>query len=100
MTRKKILFGIIPLVGFVILVTGLSPASAKTVKVEFTAMETEVVIDNKGTTYKAWTFNGQFPGPVVRATEGDTIEFSLTNPKRITTMPDSNLSIDLILSCP
>lgn len=40
-----------------------------------------MVIDNKGTTYQAWTFNGQFPGPVVRATEGDTIEFSLTNPK-------------------
>ena len=58
-----------------------SPAWAKTVKVEFTAMETEVGVDNKGTTYKAWTFNGQFPGPVVRATEGDTIEFSLTNPK-------------------
>src|SRR5512132_934156 len=56
-------------------------AEAKTVKVEFTAVETEVVIDNKGTKYKAWTFNGQFPGPVVRATEGDTIEFSLTNPK-------------------
>ncbi len=56
-------------------------AFAKTVKVDFTAAETDVVIDNKGTTYKAWTFNGQFPGPVVRATEGDTIEFTLTNPK-------------------
>jgi len=54
---------------------------AKTVKVEFTAMEVEVPIDNKGRMYKAWTFNGQFPGPVVRATEGDTIEFSLTNLK-------------------
>src|SRR5437773_3572641 len=54
---------------------------AKTVKVEMTAMEVEVPIDNKGTMYKAWTFNGQFPGPVVRATEGDTIEFTLTNPK-------------------
>jgi nitrite reductase (NO-forming) len=60
---------------------GNTPALAKTVTVEFTAVETNVVIDNKGTTYKAWTFNGQFPGPVVRATEGDTIEFSLTNPK-------------------
>jgi len=57
------------------------PAHAKTVKVDFTAMEVEIPIDNKGTMYKAWTFNGQFPGPVVRAMEGDTIEFTLTNPK-------------------
>ncbi len=66
-----------------LLAWAVSPAvtHAKTVKVEFTAVESDVVIDNKGTTYKAWTFNGQFPGPVVRATEGDTIEFSLTNPK-------------------
>ena len=62
-------------------IVALGVAQAKTVKVEFTAMEVEVPIDNKGTMYKAWTFNGQFPGPVVRATEGDTIEFSLTNLK-------------------
>lgn len=67
--------------GGLVLAAGHVPASAKTLKVDFTAAETEVVIDNKGTTYKAWTFNGQFPGPVVRATEGDTIEFTLTNPK-------------------
>ena len=74
------LMGIALIVGLVSTVAAYSPALAKTVKVEFTAVETEVVVDNKGTTYKAWTFNGQFPGPVVRATEGDTIEFSLTNP--------------------
>jgi nitrite reductase (NO-forming) len=45
-----------------------------------TAIETEVVIDGSGSTYAAWTFNGQFPGPVVRVTEGDTIHFKLTNP--------------------
>lgn len=58
-----------------------SDVQAKTVKVDFTAIEIAVPIDNKGTMYKAWTFNGQFPGPVVRVTEGDTIEFSLTNAK-------------------
>ncbi len=72
------LMGIALIVGFISTVAAYSPALAKTVKVEFTAVETEVV-DNKGTKYKAWTFNWQFPGPVVRATEGDTIEFSLTN---------------------
>src|SRR2546428_1636203 len=58
-----------------------SPAWAKTVKVEFTAIETEVVIDGQDTKYKAWTFNGQYPGPVVRVLEGDTIHFTLTNLK-------------------
>ena len=52
---------------------------AKTVKVELTAIETDVVIDGKGTTYKAWTFNGQFPGPVVRVQEGDQVKFILKN---------------------
>jgi nitrite reductase (NO-forming) len=56
-------------------------AEAKKVKVELTAIETEVVIDGKGTRYKAWTFNGQFPGPVVRVTEGDQVHFVLTNHK-------------------
>ena len=67
------LVGIAMIVGFISTVAAYSPALATTVKVAFTAVETEVVIDNKGTKYKAWTFNGQFPGPVVRATEGDTI---------------------------
>jgi nitrite reductase (NO-forming) len=66
---------------FVLIACTIAPAHGKTVKVDFTAMEVEIPIDNKGTLYKAWTFNGQFPGPVVRATEGDTIEFTLTNPK-------------------
>ena len=57
-----------------------SSAMAKTHEVAMTAVEKEVVIDGEGTTYKAWTFNGQMPGPVVRVTEGDTIKFTLTNP--------------------
>jgi nitrite reductase (NO-forming) len=54
---------------------------AKTHKVEMTATENAVIIDGGGESYKAWTFNGQFPGPAVRVTEGDTVEFSLSNPK-------------------
>ena len=56
------------------------PVFAKTHDVAMTAVEKEVVIDGEGTTYKAWTFNGQMPGPVVRVTEGDTVKFTLTNP--------------------
>ncbi len=55
-------------------------ALAKTVKVTMTAMEKEVTIDNKGTTYPAWTFDGAMPGKFVRVEEGDTVDFTLINP--------------------
>ena len=55
-------------------------AHAKTVKVEMTAVETEVVVDGEGTKYSAWTFNNQFPGPVIRVKQGDQVDFTLTNP--------------------
>ena len=69
-------FFVSPVVGAVML---SSFAFAKVVKVELTAVETEVEVDGKGTKYKAWTFNGQFPGPVVRVTEGDRVHFVLKN---------------------
>lgn len=56
-------------------------AEAKTVKISLTAKEVDLPIDNKGTMYRSWTFEGQVPGPVVRATEGDIIEFTLKNDK-------------------
>ena len=57
----------------------ISDAHAKTVKLELTAKEVQVPIDNEGHTGLAWTFDGQVPGPLFRATEGDTIEFTLKN---------------------
>lgn len=60
---------------------GAQAAQAKTVHVTMTAKETTVQIDNKGTTYKAWTFDGAIPGKTVRVTEGDTVVFKLINPK-------------------
>ncbi len=61
--------------------SGAQVALAKTVQVTMTAKETTVVIDNKGTKYKAWTFDGAIPGKTVRVTEGDIIDFKLINPK-------------------
>jgi nitrite reductase (NO-forming) len=58
-----------------------SIALAKTVKVKMVAKETTVEIDNKGTEYPAWTFDGAIPGKVVRVKEGDVIDFELVNPK-------------------
>ena len=66
------------LVGPIVLME--TPVAAKTHTVEMTAVEKDVVIDGEGTTYAAWTFNGQVPGPVVRVTEGDTVKFKLINP--------------------
>lgn len=57
----------------------MTPIQAKTVKVTMTAKEVELPIDNKGTMYRSWTFEGQVPGPVVRVTEGDVVEFTLLN---------------------
>ena len=56
-------------------------ASAKVVEVAMTAVETKLVIDGEGHTTDAWTFNGQFPGPVIRVQEGDEVIFSLKNPE-------------------
>lgn len=54
---------------------------AKTVSLTLTAQEVDLPIDNKGTMYRSWTFGGQVPGPVLRVTEGDVVEFTLTNDK-------------------
>ena len=56
-------------------------AMAKTVHVKMVARETTVTIDNKGTEYPAWTFDGAIPGQLVRVTEGDLVDFELVNPK-------------------
>lgn len=48
------------------------------VNVEMTAQITDIEI-SKDNMYKAWTFNGEAPGPVVVVNEGDTINFTLKN---------------------
>ncbi|HET8580065.1 MAG TPA: multicopper oxidase domain-containing protein [Nitrospiraceae bacterium] len=69
------------IMGFGTMTLSVGPALAKTHEVEMTAVESELVVDGGGMRYKAWTFNGQFPGPVVRVTEGDVVKFTLHNPK-------------------
>jgi len=54
---------------------------AKTVKVTMTAKEVDLPIDNKGTMYRTWTFDGEVPGKLLRVEEGDVIEFTLINDK-------------------
>ena len=57
-----------------------APAAAQeTHRVEISAVETDVAIDNAGNTRHMWTFGGAVPGPVVRVRQGDTVDFSLHN---------------------
>lgn len=43
-----------------------------------TAIEREIEVA-PGVMYPAWTYNGQVPGPTIRATEGDRIRIRFTN---------------------
>ncbi|MBI5179200.1 MAG: multicopper oxidase domain-containing protein [Nitrospinae bacterium] len=71
----------VALAAVAVAVFGAAPAMAKTVKVSMKSVETEWQYDNDGNKMLAFTFDGTIPGPVVRATEGDTVEFTLTNDK-------------------
>jgi nitrite reductase (NO-forming) len=57
----------------------IAPVEAGTVQVVMHAKEVSLPIDNKGTLYPTWTFDGKVPGPVVRVTQGDIVEFTLVN---------------------
>jgi nitrite reductase (NO-forming) len=48
------------------------------VNVEMTSQITDIEI-SKGDMYKAWTFNGEAPGPVIVVNQGDKINFTLKN---------------------
>ncbi|GGK08113.1 hypothetical protein GCM10007063_33220 [Lentibacillus kapialis] len=48
------------------------------VYINMTAQITDIEIDDDYN-YKAWTFNGEAPGPLVVVNEGDTIHFTLEN---------------------
>jgi nitrite reductase (NO-forming) len=48
------------------------------VNIEMTAQITDIQI-TKDNMYKAWTFNGEAPGPVIVVNEGDMINFTLKN---------------------
>lgn len=52
---------------------------AETVKVEITVKEVDIPIDNAGTIQRMWTFDGHIPGPLIRVTEGDIVDFTLHN---------------------
>src|SRR6187401_1053585 len=58
----------------------------KIMEFTLTIEEKKVVIDDKGTTFQAMTFNGSMPGPLMVVHEGDYVEVTLVNPDT-NTMP-------------
>jgi nitrite reductase (NO-forming) len=72
---KSLLLAAASLVGL----AAFTPTRAADVAITLTAKEIERSIDNKGTKYAAWTFEGQVPGPLVRVKEGDRVNFTLIN---------------------
>src|SRR5499426_4344639 len=58
----------------------------KIMEFKLTVEEKKVVIDDKGTTFQAMTFNGSMPGPLMVVHEGDYVEVRLVNPAT-NTMP-------------
>ncbi len=49
-----------------------------TVDVKLVAQETLISI-GPGVAYKAWTFDGTVPGPIIRVRQGQTVNFTLVN---------------------
>jgi nitrite reductase (NO-forming) len=60
--------------------TALAPprSTSRVHKVRFEAVHVRHVI-SPGRVYEAWAFNGQVPGPVLRVTVGDTVDFTIVN---------------------
>lgn len=55
-------------------------ATPRIVEFVMTIEEKKMVIDAKGTTLQAMTFNGSMPGPTMVVHEGDYVEVTLVNP--------------------
>ena len=60
---------------------GSYSASAEVITIELPVIEKELEVDNAGTKHSMWTYGGTIPGPVIRVTEGDIVDFTLLNQK-------------------
>ncbi len=53
-------------------------ASGRVVHIRFVIRDTVIQVA-KGVPYRAWSFEGRVPGPVIRVTQGDSVDFTLVN---------------------
>lgn len=71
-------------IALIMAATTLLPSAAviaRTVQVEIPVIEKNLEVDNAGKQQKMWTFGGEIPGPLVRVTQGDVVNFTLVNQK-------------------
>ncbi len=71
-------------IALIMAATTLLPSAvviARTVQVEIPVIEKNLEVDNAGKQQKMWTFGGKIPGPLVRVTQGDVVNFTLVNQK-------------------
>ena len=54
------------------------PPTSNTIRIHMTSKEVPVCI-KPGVVVQGWTFDGDIPGPVIHVSQGDSIEFTLTN---------------------
>ncbi|MEO6958908.1 MAG: copper-containing nitrite reductase [Burkholderiaceae bacterium] len=55
-------------------------SAPRIVEFRMTVQEKKIVIDDKGTTMQAMTFDGSMPGPTMVVHQGDYVELTLVNP--------------------
>ncbi len=55
-----------------------APPATHLLRVRFEVRQTRLAIA-PGVVYEAWTFDGRVPGPTLRVTVGDTLDFTLVN---------------------
>ncbi|MGH8816455.1 MAG: copper-containing nitrite reductase, partial [Achromobacter pestifer] len=58
----------------------VATSGPKVIEFVMSIEEKKMVIDSKGTTLQAMTFNGSMPGPTLVVHEGDYVEITLVNP--------------------
>jgi nitrite reductase (NO-forming) len=56
-------------------------AKPKIIEFRMTVQEKEIVLDNDGTKFRAMTYNGSIPGPMMVVHQDDYLELTLVNPE-------------------
>jgi len=80
--RATVAAALLAIVGLALLAgPSARPAEAAVVPVRLEVTQATVKVA-PNVKMRAWTFNGTVPGPVIRATEGDTIQITLVNADR------------------
>ena len=60
----------------------IAKGGPKVIKVKMTITEKIVELDEEGTKFRVFAFNGSVPGPIIVAHVGDYIELTLINPEK------------------